>query len=290
MRPSLLKNAAPKEFHKGAIKHGTVKPSPHLAPFFRWPGGKRRLILHIASLVPNRFSEYYEPFFGGGALFFHLRPRKAVISDSNPDLMNAYLQIRDCPEKLIAVLRKWKAGEDPYYKIRALRPTSRLEAAGRFIYLTTYSFNGLYRVNHNGDFNVPYGHRPTRRHDNHLRLRVYSEALRNTRIETADFSLPLADAGRHALVYLDPPYTVAHGDNGFLKYNEQVFSWFDQQRLREVTEQLANRGCKVIVSNADHPSVVGLFRGFRSIVIERPSLMAADRLCRRMVTERVFFN
>lgn len=257
-------------------------------PLIKWPGGKRALVGSILQFIPDSFGTYFEPFFGGGALFFALQPTDAVLSDANAELINTYIQVRDNPEALAKVLRSLRNSESDYYKIRALAPRTPLRKAARFLYLTRLSFNGIHRVNLRGEFNVPYGYKTHLTTVDEEHLYYASSALKGTKLITGDFEETTRDAGKGDVVYFDPPYTVAHGLNGFVKYNERIFSWSDQERLAKYARSLAKRGCKVIVSNADHQSIHGLYRGFRCHIIKRPSVIAASSSHRREITECVF--
>lgn len=252
-------------------------------------GGKRLLLKHILPLIPE-FSVYYEPFLGGGALFFALQPRASVLADKNAELVNAYLQVRDHCEKVIAALGKLRNTERDYYENRHRTPQSKIARAARLLYLTRLSFNGIHRVNLHGQFNVPYGyktHLPTCNADE---IRRCSDVLLDAEIRGGDFEATVATARRGDLVYLDPPYTVAHGNNGFLKYNDRIFSWADQIRLARTACDLTKRGCRVVVSNAHHESILNLYRGFNVRIVERESVMAASSRYRRPIKECVFFS
>lgn len=258
------------------------------APLIKWPGGKRKLVGSISSYFPNYFGTYYEPFFGGGAVFFALQPRVSVISDSNAELINLYRQVRDSPEQLIIELKGLKNSEDEYYRIREMSPQSPLLRAARLLYLTRLSFNGIHRVNLRGEFNVPYGKKTyLATVDESLLLRT-SAALKNTQIIDGDFESITKNAKAGDLLYFDPPYTVAHGNNGFVKYNERIFSWSDQERLASHAKSLAKAGCKVVVSNADHESIHDLYSGFHCKIVERRSVIAASSTHRRLITECIF--
>jgi DNA adenine methylase len=257
-------------------------------PLIKWPGGKRLLAHAILKLIPPKFGTYYEPFIGGGAVFFALQPNKAVLSDANAELINAYEQIRDNAEKLVDALRAFKNTEQDYYAVRAMLPKLPIRKAARFLYLNRLSFNGIHRVNSRGEFNVPYG---KRQHlsvfDEELLFRTAS-VLKKAVLKNGDFEHMTRKAGKGDVVYFDPPYTVAHGKNGFLKYNENIFSWHDQQRLALHAKVLAGRGCRVIVSNADHVSIRQLYSDFHCQIVERPSVIAAISKHRGVVTECVF--
>ena len=261
-----------------------------LPPLFRWPGGKRWLVSTLLEIVPDRFERYYEPFFGAGALFFALRPRHSVIADLNTALTSCLAQVRDHPADVERLLRSLPRDEAAYYRIRAQKPTDPIERAARLIYLTTLAFNGIHRVNRRGDFNVPYGGRQYPTLGSPGQLVGYSDLLRQAEIRNGDFAETVADAGRGDLVYLDPPYTVRHDNNGFLRYNERIFSMLDQERLGRVAQELSDRGACVVVSNAAHPSVIAQYPSFRMIRVQRTSAMAADPTKRGRVEEVVFTN
>jgi DNA adenine methylase len=261
----------------------------HCPPLLKWPGGKRHLLGSILPLVPRNFNRYFEPFFGGGALFFALGPKRAYLSDKNSELIHVYSQVRDRPEAVIRTLRTLRNTEDEYYKIRSSIPKSDAGRAARLIYLTTLAFNGIYRVNLNGQFNVPYGYKTHLQTCDAERIRMSSRLLKRAIVRDQDFEQALSGAGKGDLVYLDPPYTVAHGNNGFIKYNAKIFSWEDQMRLARVAKEVAAKGCTVIVSNADHSSIRSLYSGFATTTLERNSIIAASSTFRSRITECVFY-
>lgn len=271
--------------------HGTQRDvsTVKCQPLLKWPGGKRNLLDAILPLIPSRFNQYFEPFFGGGALFFALQPEKAYLSDKNADLMHTYAQVRNRPEAVIRELRKLRNSEADYYEIRSQQPKSDPIRAARLIYLVTLAFNGIYRVNLNGDFNVPYGYKGHLNPCDPEKLRQVSRILRTATVRSQDFERALKRARKGDLIYLDPPYTVAHGNNGFIKYNAKIFSWEDQIRLARVAKTLADKGCTVIVSNADHRAIRRLYPTFICTKLERDSVMAASSDFRSRITECVFF-
>ncbi len=258
-------------------------------PLLKWPGGKRNLLNVILPLTPTSFSRYFEPFVGGGALFFALQPKKAYLSDKNSELTHAYSQVRDRPGAVIRELRKLRNTKKSYYIVRSTVPRSDAARAARLIYLVTLAFNGIYRVNLKGEFNVPYGYKTHVDPCDEERISRASDLLKRAVIRDQDFEEALSTATRGDLVYLDPPYTVAHGNNGFIKYNAKIFSWEDQVRLAHVAKKLAGKGCTVIVSNADHFSIRNLYTGFATATLERNSVIAASSDFRSRVTECVFY-
>ena len=228
-------------------------------PLIKWPGGKRTLAGVILQFVPDVFGTYYEPFLGGGAVYFALLPTRAVLSDANVELINAYLQVRDNAEELAQVLRSFKNSESDYYAVRAMSPRTPVRKAARMLYLTRLAFNGIHRVNLRGEFNVPYGYKTHLSTIDEELLFGASAALRSADFMSGDFEHTTRNAGKGDIVYFDPPYTVAHGNNGFVKYNERIFAWHDQQRLADHARALAKLGCRVIISNANHDSIHQLY-------------------------------
>jgi DNA adenine methylase len=256
----------------------------------KWPGGKRALLKHILAFAPCTFNNYYEPFVGGGALFFALRPNQAILADKNTELINCYKQVRDYPNAVIAHLSELRNTKEDYYTIRESIPSDDPARAARFIYLMTLSFNGLHRVNLQGKFNVPYGYKEYLNPCDATKILHVSTLLSSAELLDEDFETSVSKAKAGDFIYFDPPYTVAHSNNGFLKYNARIFSWNDQIRLATIALNLAERGCKVLISNADHPSILELYRSFRMYRITRSSAIAASGEYRRQITECIFYN
>lgn len=259
------------------------------APLLKWPGGKRLLLQRITSKVPSRYNRYLEPFAGGAALFFRLNPTVATLTDCNNELIETYVQVRDHPNLVIEALKKLRNSEKDYYRIRAQIPLAAVPRAARFIYLCTLSFNGIYRCNLKGEFNVPYGFRTYLSTFDEERIRECGARLRRATLRVADFEQTICQARRGDLIYCDPPYTVAHNNNGFLKYNAAIFSWRDQERLAVLASEAKRKGCSVLISNADHPSVRALYPGFNVETISRHSIMASKGKFRRQITECLFW-
>lgn len=225
---------------------------------------------------------------GSGALFFALQPKRAFLSDNNRELIDTYRQVRNNPNSVIKQLRALKNTEADYYAVRDSLPKDRAARAARMIYLSRLSFNGIHRVNLRGRFNVPYGYKAHLSPCDPDTIRAASLLLRNAKLSSGDFAKAVASAGAGDLVYFDPPYTTAHVNNGFIKYNARIFTWDDQKRLREVAQELRRRGCSVLVSNADHSSIRSLYKGFSEFRITRHSVIAASSEYRRRITECVF--
>lgn len=251
-----------------------------LQPFLKWPGGKRWLIESHKGLLPHRINgRYIEPFLGSGAVFFHLHPQTAVLSDVNRDLIETYDAIR--LNRSVVVENLWdhhlqhQQSPERYYAVRANIPETADGRAARFIYLNRTCFNGIYRVNMDGKFNVPKGNKTKviMPHDN---WRGWSTALQCAELLNSDFQPLIDQAEKGDFLFVDPPYTVHHNLNGFIKYNEVLFSWDDQIRLAESLDLARKRGARILMTNANHASVRALYgRGFKKSVVSRFSSMSA---------------
>ena len=240
----------------------TSKQHHRLHPFLKWAGGKRWLVNQHMALFPTTFDRYIEPFLGGGSVFFALRPEKAILADSNIRLIETYTQIRDNPKHVYKLVRRHNAvhSDEYYYTERARKyPRSAARRAAQFVYLNRTCWNGLYRVNLKGEFNVPRGTKSTVLLDTDD-FAAISDALQGVELVAQDFAKTMAKAGDGDFVYVDPPYTVKHKYNSFAKYNEKIFSWEDQVRLRDCVVAATARGALVAISNADHESLTGLYR------------------------------
>lgn len=238
-------------------------------PFLKWAGGKSRLLQTFDRFFPSTFNSskhrYFESFIGGGAVFFHLSPPKAVISDLNPELINCYRMIKDNVEELIGALRKHKNDKDHFYRVRAL-DTSKLspvERAARLIFLNKTCFNGLYRVNSRGQFNVPFGRYSNPKICDELNLREVSAALTEVDIHCGPFEEILKRARKGDFVYLDPPYQPVSATSNFTGYTATCFGNSDQERLADVAHTLSKRGCSIMLSNSNSEYVKDLYSDFR---------------------------
>jgi DNA adenine methylase len=260
-------------------------------PFLRWAGSKQALIPQILPLLPANFGRYYEPFLGSGALFFALRPKLATLSDYSSELIGAWRAVRDHHPKLEAYLAPLKPSKDFYYRLRANRSSDEATRAAEFLYLNKTCWNGLYRVNGKGEFNVPYGAPRSDFIFDAENLLACSNLLKRAgvSIRRSDFKSALATVRANDLVFLDPPYVTKHNFNGFRDWNERLFSWQDQERLAETAKRLADKGAHVVVSNADHPDVIELYAGFHRSTLVRASTLASDTSRRGSVTESIFY-
>ena len=239
-------------------------------PFVKWAGGKRQLIPILNQNLPESFGMYYEPFLGGGALLFHIltdkNGQKCSISDLNSDLVLAYTTIRDRIDALITSLKNHeknyqKNSESYYYSIRESNPRSEIEKTSRLIFLNRTCFNGLYRVNSKGKFNVPLGKYSNPNIVNEENLRAVSHILQSSRIsiKCRDFEAVLRDAKRGDLVYFDPPYQPVSSTANFTSYTNKDFTYDDLTRLADLCLKLDSRGCKVLLSNSDSKEVSDIF-------------------------------
>lgn len=262
-----------------------------IKPFLRWAGGKSWFHPHLVELLRDRdFENYYEPFLGGGSIFFSLTTDGAVLSDANQELIQTYTAVRDDPEAIILALNGYENTKDFYYQLRENIPDGDAEKAARFIFLNHTSFNGLYRVNRRGLYNVPYGQRTHVVIDPES-IRNASAALQNTELQTGDFAAGIEHIGQNTLVFLDPPYTVSHNNNGFIEYNQNIFSIEDQRRLATFIQQIDELGAYFILTNAAHDSIREIFQNCgRSFVVERQSLIGGRNARRGLTEELVFTN
>lgn len=267
---------------------------PTIEPFVRWAGGKTWLIPHIPNIVGNlQIEHYHEPFLGGGAIYFSLdHAKKSYLSDANSQLINVYIQVRDNPQELIDFFMQFPNTEADYYRIRSeITEENTVENAARFLYLNQTSYNGLYRVNRAGRYNVPYGFR-TNWIYNPERIKAASLRLKNTRISVGDFEINKYRIKRNDLVFLDPPYTVSHNNNGFIAYNQKLFSLDDQQRLKRFIEYIKAKGAFYILTNAAHETIRDIFltQGDRIVELHRNSLIGGRNAARTAISEYIFTN
>lgn len=239
-------------------------------PFVKWAGGKRQLISVLEKYVPAQFGTYFEPFLGGGAVLLHLLCKnptlKCNVSDLNSDLILAYITIRDRPEELISSLQNHannyhKNPDSYYYDVRENEPKSQIEKVSRLLFLNRTCFNGLYRVNSKGKFNVPIGRYSNPNIVNEDNLLAVSHILKSKKIHIVcrDFSSVLADARRNDFVYFDPPYQPVSKTANFTSYTNKDFTYNDLENLVKISEKLADRGCNVLHSNSNSNKVRDLF-------------------------------
>ncbi|NHZ85551.1 MAG: Dam family site-specific DNA-(adenine-N6)-methyltransferase [Planctomycetia bacterium] len=261
-------------------------------PFLRWAGGKTWLLKNISSFLPDSFNNYHEPFLGGGSVFFYLKPpNNSFLSDSNIELINAFQQIRDNVDTVISFLSTYTNTKTIYYRIRNSLSKNNVERAAQFIYLNRTSFNGIYRVNLKGEYNVPYGYNNYKILYDFDLLRSTSNALSSASLKICDFYKSIQRIKKDDLVFLDPPYTASHIKNGFIKYNEKLFSWQDQERLALYIEEIKKIGAFYLMTNAKHESVEDLYSKYdMPIVLNRFSTIGGKNAKRSSINELLFTN
>lgn len=266
-------------------------------PFLRWAGGKRWLIKYLSEFLPKHFNDYHEPFLGGASIFLYLKSSNLIrhhsfLSDFNSDLINVYRQLQSNSLKIIDLMKGYKNEKDFYYSIRAVRPKDDIEKAAIFIYLNRTSYNGIYRVNKDGFYNVPFGYRAGKNLLDCSNFSRISDLLsQNVTFQSGDFEIVKENLKAHDLVFLDPPYTVAHENNGFIQYNQQIFSWDDQKRLTDLLKFISDSNAYFILTNAAHTSIAELFSGLGCLhVVQRPSTIGGKGAKRTQVNEYIFTN
>ena len=248
-----------------------MRPPTKPRPFVKWVGGKRQIIEILKENLPKNFDTYIEPFVGGGALFFELLPRKAVINDLNEELINAYRTIKEYPHQLVEDLKKHKNEEEYFYDIRSSNPENlnQIERASRFIYLNKTCFNGLYRENSKGQFNVPFGKYKSPRIVDKENILAISEYLNtaDVTISNEDYKETVKSAKRGDFIYLDPPYYPLNKNSSFTKYTKYDFTEEDHVELFEEFVKLDTKGCHVMLSNSNTPFIKDLYREYEIIEI-----------------------
>ena len=237
-------------------------------PIVKWVGGKRQLMFELLKNMPENYNRYFEPFIGGGALFFELQPDNAYISDMNEELINLYKVVRDNVDELITNLQKHDISKEYFMEIRNIDRTeeykswSDVKKASRFIYLNRTCFNGMYRVNSKGEFNVPFGHYKNPRILDENNLINCSNLLQRTEIKHADFSEILKKVKKGDFVYFDPPYVPLSETSSFTSYTKDGFDIDMQFKLREVCDELDSMGVKFLLSNSDTKLVNELYENY----------------------------
>lgn len=237
-------------------------------PIVKWVGGKRQLMFELLKNMPKSYNRYFEPFIGGGALFFELQPENAYISDMNEELINLYSVVRNNVYELLEDLSKHEVSKEYFLEIRNIDRTekyaelSNVERASRFIYLNRTCFNGMYRVNSQGQFNVPFGHYKNPRIIDENNLLNCSKLLQKTEIKCADFSEILNKVQNGDFVYFDPPYVPLNETSSFTSYTKDGFDIDMQFKLRDVCDELDSMGVKFMLSNSDTKLVNELYANY----------------------------
>ncbi len=240
-------------------------------PILKWAGGKTQMLGNIMPKIPERYGKYIEPFIGGGALFFALSPEQAVLADSNPELINMYKQVADNITGVITYLREYKNTKEDFYTVRSVEWTnlSKEEAAARTIYLNKTCFNGLYRVNRNGQFNVPFGKYKDPKFCDESALYAASEVLKKATIKCGDYLSVLKECAREGdFVFLDPPYLPISEYSDFKRYTKEQFYEEDHIELANEVKRLQQLGCHVILTNSNHPLVHELYADYKIEIVQ----------------------
>lgn len=267
-------------------------------PFLKWAGGKAKLVSSIKPLMPTKYGKYIEPFLGGGALFFSKRPSESILSDSNAELMNCYQVLKDRLPELLDSLRKFSELEyspKTYYEIRSWRipDSQKVKRAARMIYLNRTAYNGLFRVNRKGEFNVPFAGYKNLMLPSEEVLNHASQALRHAILLASDFQETLESyASRGDFVYLDPPYPAVSKYSDFNRYTKDFFSGRDHERLSEQVKELDEMGCFFVLSNADHPLIRELYDNdkFKIVKVSAPRFINCKGDKRGNVDELLITN
>lgn len=281
-------NSGRKIMDSGTRRHGEFA---NIRPFLRWAGSKRLLLKHLVPFIPDAWNKYYEPFLGGGSMFFFLGPKCAEVSDASLPLIRTYRAVRSYSKDVLKTLRPLKPTKKNFGEWRSYTPRGPVGQAAQFIFLNKSCWNGLYRVNSDGIFNVPYGWPKTDFIINEENLMRCSRQLRrrSIAIKHQDFGAIEARVKEGDFVFLDPPYVTSHNMNGFVDWNEALFSWDDQVRLAAMARGFVERGANVLITNADHKDVQLLYRGFGCSQFVRASTLASDVARRGRTSEAIFF-
>lgn len=271
-----------------------------VSPFMKWVGGKRQLMSSIVEHLPKNIKEYHyiEPFIGGGAVFFNLQPKNAIINDYNSELINVYLVIKYHLDELISDLKKHKNESDYFYKIRGLDRTqdfkqlSTVERASRIIFLNKTCFNGLYRVNNAGEFNAPFGRYKNPNIVNEPILKAVNKYLNanNIIIKSGDYADVLTEANERTFVYLDPPYHPISENSNFTGYIQGGWDIYDQIRLREVCDELNVKGVKFLLSNSSAPIIKDQYKKYIITNVKANRAINSDGSNRGEVDELLIRN
>lgn len=261
-------------------------------PFLRWAGGKSWLVPHLSDILSRvNYQGYHEPFLGGGAIFFSSTQKKLeCLSDMNEALIECYRVVRDCPKDLIGLLSTFPNEKEFYYKIRKERFHSPIEKAAQFIYLNKTSFNGIYRENLNGEYNVPYGFRKINVCNIPL-IRAASARLQNTKLYVGDFFSSLENIRNGDLVYIDPPYHTPEHSGAFSQYNSKKFSYNDVRRLSSYIDEIKNRNAYYILSYAESKSIRSILDKKDNIIsLKRKNHIGGRNAERGQIKELIFTN
>ncbi|AQS58223.1 DNA adenine methylase [Desulforamulus ferrireducens] len=254
-----------------------MKNNPLVAPVVKWVGGKRQLLQDILKHIPDKFPTYYEPFLGGGAVLFHLQPNRAVVNDINEELINVYTVIRDNLEELIEDLKEHKNEAEYFYEIRELdrdkkkyNQLSNVKRASRIIYLNKTCYNGLFRVNQQGEFNAPFGRYKNPNIVNETTLRAVSNYFNKAKItfKCGDFEEAVSGIRKGSFVYFDPPYDPVSDSANFTGYDKGGFDREEQIRLKKLCDKLDAKGVKFLLSNSATEFILELYKDYNITIVQ----------------------
>ncbi|MFN9176250.1 MAG: DNA adenine methylase [Synechocystis sp.] len=287
----------PESQNKRKYNHNSL-----VQPFLKWAGGKRQLLPTIKQYIPKKYRHYYEPFVGAGAVLFSLQPTTSTINDTNSELINCYNVIRDNPDELLSLCQQHEKNnsKEHYYRLRSqdrqsdFKTLSSVERAARIIYLNKTCFNGLFRVNSQGQFNVPYGDYVNPVIADPIVIKAVSSFLKESNINICkgDFADSLSTAKKGDFIYFDPPYHPISDTSSFTGYSVNGFGEKEQTRLKSVCDQLSDQGCYVLISNSDASLIRELYRDSRYIIAEVKASRAINSVAskRGRVVELLIHN
>jgi DNA adenine methylase len=271
-----------------------------IAPFLKWVGGKRQIMPSIVELLPKNIGtyNYVEPFIGGGAVLFHLQPKKAIINDFNEELINVYEVIKTNLEELILDLKRHENEAEYFYNIRGLDRTdkfetlTKVERASRIIYLNKTCFNGLYRVNNSGEFNAPFGRYKNPNIVNEPTLKAVNKYLNsnNIKLNSGDYENTLQDLDSNSFVYLDPPYHPLTEGSSFTGYVQGGWNIYDQIRLKKACDELNKQGIKFLLSNSASDFILDLYKEYNINIVKANRSINSDGEKRGEVDEVLVRN
>jgi DNA adenine methylase len=259
-------------FKNSTSHRSSIRKNDLLRPFLKWAGGKRQLLPILRKYIPKNFSSstYFEPFIGAGAFLFDLQPKKAIINDANDELINCYRTIKENPDELLLLTQEYQKNisKERYLELRKLdrsskfKELSNVERAARIIYLNKTCFNGLFRVNSQGQFNVPYGDNKNPLLADEVVIKAIHKYLNENNIEimNLDFEKSVIKSKKGDFIYFDPPYDPLSNSSSFTGYDLSGFGKDEQRRLRDVCDKLVKKGCKVLVSNSSTDFIKELYK------------------------------
>ena len=265
-------------------------------PFVKWVGGKRQMLKSLTPFLNINYNKYIEPFVGGGAVFFHSAPKTAILNDFNKELITAYRVIKN-KRKLALLINElnynyfpYSNCEDKYYQIRGTEHKDTIKSTARFIYLNKTGYNGMYRVNQSGKFNIPFGKKKNPIKLNEENLWNCQKALKGVKLLSGDFYKTLKYIEKNDLVYLDPPYAPLSSTSNFTQYTKLDFNSFDQERLRDYCNEIDKKGAKFILNNSDVELIHKLYNKYKSYKTSIRRMVGAKSESRILVNELIITN